>query len=157
MPRPVRREILWGTMAWHGRRRSYVFRVDPDGLLAIRLGNPLSWTAFFAIVVGSFLVLNRSLGLGSILLGGALGFAVLGILDRAIARALATQLKERILKSNMNVFLPMADWKGARLEETAVRTYVSLGLTGEGARIAIRRPVPPRARLALDGFLRGRG
>lgn len=93
MGRPVRRAILWGTMAVGGdKRRSYVFRVDPAGLLAIRIGNPLSWLTFFLIVLLFFLVLPPTpFAIGRILGGGAVGMTVLGLVDRAIARAAATQ------------------------------------------------------------------
>jgi hypothetical protein len=154
MGKSIHREILWGTMAYSDRRRSYLFRVDPDGLVAIRVGNPLSWTAFFVVVIGSFVALNRSLGLAALLLGGAVGFAVLGLLDQVIARSIATQPKERVLRSMMNVFLAKEDWEGAALEESPSHTYVTLPHGGRLVKIAIRRPGPPHARRVLDSFLR---
>ncbi len=133
-----------------GKRRAYLFRIDPAGLIAIRIGNPLSWTAFFAIVVLFFIFLGRTaLGWASLVAGAAVGMAVLGVTDRVIARAVATQPRDRVLKASMNVFLPKGSWANVRLEEGQGFTYVDLPLETTRARIAIREPRPPAARALL--------
>ncbi|MGQ0797310.1 MAG: hypothetical protein ACT4OI_05555 [Methanobacteriota archaeon] len=157
MGRGVRRPILWGTMAvGGGKRRSYVFRVDPAGLLAVRIGTPLSWSAFFVIVLGTYVVLGpTALGLGSLLAGAAMGMAVLGVLDRAIARAAAAQPRDQVLRSAMNVFVSKEDWSSARFEEGRGHTYVEVTSQGRPIRVAIGRPRPPAAREALRSLLPG--
>ncbi len=133
-----------------GRRRAYLFRLDPTGLIAIRIGNPLSWTAFFAIVVLFFTFLGKTaLGWASLIAGAAVGMAVLGLTDRAIARAVATQPRDRVLKASMNVFLPAAAWTNAHLEEGRGFTFVDIPLDSTRARIAIREPRPPAAHALL--------
>ena len=157
MGRALRRAILWGTMTvGGGKRRSYVFRVDPAGLLAIRIGNPLSWFAFFLIVLLFFLALPPTpFALGPILGGGAAGMAVLGLVDRAIARAAATQPREQAIKSPMNAFLQKEDLAAARFEEGAGHTFLELTSQGRPMRLAISRPRPPAARAALRPLVPG--
>ncbi len=156
MGRAKRRAILWGTMILaRGKRRSYVFRVEPNGLLAIRVGNPLSWLAFFTIVLAFYILLRGTpIGLASLFAGGAVGFAVLGTLDKAIARAVATQPQETLMRSHMNLFLPSEEWRAARVEEAGPLTRLHLSHSKTEVRITIHRPRPPHARRFLGPLLR---
>jgi len=151
MGRAVRRSILWGTMAiGSSKRRSYLFRVDPAGLVAVRVGNPFSWSAFFGIVLACFWLLGSTpIGWASLLAGGGVGFVALGILNRGIARGIASQTRERVLRSTMNTFLPKEDWRGAKMAEGQGYTFIELTSLDRAVRIAIVRPRRARARELL--------
>ncbi len=138
----------------NGKRRRYLFRVDPKGLLAIRVGNPLSWSAFFVAVLISYIFMRATpLGPATLLVGGAIGMAGLGSLDRALARAVASQPQEEVLKSPMNLFLAREAWECPEVEDAgrAIRLRFTRG--DEEARITISRPRPAVARRALEPLL----
>jgi hypothetical protein len=154
MPRPRRRAILRGMMLVEGsRRRRFLFRVDADGLLAVRIGNPLAFSAFLGILLLAYLIGWPILGPASLLAGGALGLAALGVLDNAIARTVAGQPREAVLRSRMNLFLSRADLRAATVKEGVRVTH--LETTYQGARVAvdITRPVPGAARKELEPLL----
>lgn len=135
------------------RRRRFLFRVDPDGLLAVRIGSPLAFSAFLGIVLLAYLIGWSVLGLGSVLGGGAVGLLALGLLDDAIARAVAGQPRDAITRSRMNLFLSRDDLRRASVEE-GVRV-TRLEAHHEGARVVldITRPVPAEARKQLSPLL----
>ncbi len=151
MPRAVRRAILWGTMAiGTGKRRRYLFRVDPDGLVAVRVGNPLALTTFFLVLYLFFFFLWDAVGVASLLAGGALGMFFVGVLDNVIARGVASQPREAVLKSRMNYFVSAESFREAEIEETPALTHLRLRDHDRMLRVAIRRPAPPAVRAVLE-------
>lgn len=157
MGRALRRAIVWGTMVLgEGKRRRYLFRIDPRGILAIRVGNPLSWSTFFVALLLSYIFMRATpLGPATLLVGGALGMLALGSLDRALARAVASQPQEEVLKSPMNLFLPRKAWDSAEVEDLGRALRLRFHHGGREARITISRPRPTVARQALEPLLSG--
>ncbi len=154
MPRPRRRAILRGSMLLEGsRRRRFLFRVDPDGLLAVRIGNPLAFSAFVGIVLLAYLVGWPILGPASILAGGALGLAALGVLENSIARAVAGQPREAALKSRMNLYLSREDLRDAKMREGVRVTHLETTYQGARVDVDITSPMPEEARRHLAPLL----
>lgn len=157
MPRVQRRAILRGTMILEGsRRRRFLFRVDPDGLLAVRIGSPLAFSAFLGILLLAYLLGWSTLGAGSLLAGGAAGLLALGLMDDAIARAVAGQPREAVMRSRMNVFLTRDDLRRASIEEGARVTRLEASHEGVRVVLDITRPPPGEARKQLGPFLPSR-
>lgn len=155
MPRPRRRAVLRGTMLLEGfRRRRFLFRVDPDGLLAIRIGNPLAFSAFLGILLLAYLVGWPALGPAALLAGGALGLLALGFIDNSIARAVAGQPREAVLRSRMNLFFSRADLRDADVTPGVRVTRVEAIHEGARAVIDITRPLPDAAQRELAPLLR---
>ncbi len=154
MPKAQARAVLRGTMlAAAGKRRRYLFRVDRAGLLAVRVGNPLSFTGFFAVVLLFYWFLWGSLGYAALLAGGAVGMAALGVLDDVVARAVAGQPRETVLKSRMNLFVPRESLREVEIREVGRYTRLELTDRGQPVRITITRPAPPVPRELLEPFL----
>jgi hypothetical protein len=134
----------------NGPRRRFVFRVEPAGLLAIRVGNPFAWFSFAAVLVATYLLLRwTALGYASLLLGAALGLLALGLVDRAIARGLATQTRDRLVRSAMNLYLPEESLRSGRLTELGYYTELRAEHAGRAVHILFSRPRPPGARHLL--------
>ncbi len=154
MSRSVRRPILWGTLTFQGgRRRRYLFRVDPEGILAVRIGNPFSFTVLFLVLYASFAFGWDRLGVGSLLLGGAVGMGMVGVLDSAIARGVASQPRDAVLRSQMNHFFPSSEIETAAIGETRFLTHMRFTDEDRTVKIAIRRPAPS----AVHSILASRG
>lgn len=157
MARLQRRTLLRGTMLVEGsRRRRFLFRVDPDGLLAVRIGSPLAFSAFLGLLLLSYLVGWATVGPAALLAGGALGLLALGLLDDAIARAVAGQPREAVVRSRMNVFLSRQDLRGASLEEGVRVTRVEATHDGGRVIVDITRPLPAETRKTLQPLLADR-
>ncbi len=127
-----------------GKRRLYLFRVEPTGLLAIRVGTPFAWFVLVGSVLGFFILLGpTAVGpVGSVLAGGAVGFATLGYTNRVIARAVASRPRDWILRQTMSVFLPGEELAAARIRETSRYTTVNTSHEGTPLSIAIDSPRP---------------
>ncbi len=137
-----------------GRRRRFLFRIEPSGVLAIRVGSPVSWTAFFALVLGGYLLLRGTpAGSAGALAGGAVGMLALGVLDRSLARAVASQPRERVLRSNMNLFLAQDSMKDAVVRPSGRALSLRVDYEGRVARINITRPSPDEAIQLLRSLL----
>ncbi len=151
MARGKERPVVWGTMAiGEGRRRRFLFRIEPSGVLAIRVGSPVSWTAFFALVLGGYLLLRGTpAGSAGALAGGAVGMLALGVL----ARAVASQPRERVLRSNMNLFLAQDSMKDAVVRPSGRALSLRVDYEGRVARINITRPSPDEAIQLLRSLL----
>jgi hypothetical protein len=152
---PKVRPLLWGSMVvGAGKRRIYLFRLEPAGLLAIRVGFPISWFGFAGCVVGFYVLLNSTvLGWSSLIAGAAAGFVVLGLLDRFLARAVATQTRERVLQSSMNLYFDFETLGEVQFQESPSRTYLRFKWREFDVRVEINRPAPPAARNALGSLL----
>jgi hypothetical protein len=154
MPRPQRRAILRGTMLLEGsRRRRFLFRVDPDGLLAVRIGSPLAFSAFLGALLLSYLLGWGALGPAALLAGGAIGLLALGLLDDAIARAVAGQPREAVIRSRMNVFLTKEDFREASIQEGVRVTRLEATHAGARVEVDIVRPPPGDAGKQLRPLL----
>ena len=154
MPRRQPRSILRGTLLIGGsRRRRFLFRLDPDRILAVRIGSPFAFSAFLGILLAAYLVGWPLIGPPSLLAGGAVGLAALGLLDNGIARAVAGQPREAVLKSPMNVFLPRDALRQASVRGETGVTRVEGSHDGKRFVLDITRPDPSEARKQLAPFL----
>lgn len=154
MARARRRVVLRGTLLLQGRkRRRFLFRLDPDGVLAVRIGSPLAFSAFLAVLLFSYLIGWRALGAASLLAGGAIGLAALGLLDNAISMTVLGQPREAVLKSPMNVFLKREAFRDATLEQGARITRVRGTHEGKEFVLDVTRPNPAEARRQLAPFI----
>lgn len=157
MARAKRRAVLRGTLLLGGRkRRRFVFRIDPDGILAVRIGSPLAFSAFLGILLISYLAGWPTLGPASLLAGGAIGLAALGLLDTGIAMAVASQPRDAVLKSPMNVFLPKEGLQAASAEAGLRALRVQGSYDGKDFVLDVIRPHPEEARRQLASLLADR-
>jgi hypothetical protein len=157
MARAKRHALLRGTFLISGRkRRRFVFRIDPDGILAVRIGSPLAFSAFLGILLLSYFVGWPTLGWASLLAGGAIGLATLGLLDNGIAMAVAAQPRNAVLKSPMNVFLPKDALRGASVEAGVRVLRVEGSREGTKFVLDVIRPDPGEARRQLAPLLETR-
>ncbi len=81
--------------------------------------------------------------------GAAVGFILLGVLDRVLALAVATQTRERVLKSAMNLYFEFAQLGEIQVQESAARTYLQFRWNEFQVHVEISRPAPPGARAVL--------
>ncbi len=155
MARMQRRALLRGTLLIGGsKRRRFLFRLDPDGILAVRIGSPLAFSAFLGVLLLAFLAGWPVLGPVSLLAGGAIGLAALGVIDDGIARAVAGQPREAVLKSRMNVFLPNDSLREATMKEGVRVLRLEGSHDGSAFVLDVTRPDPPRAKERLAFLLR---
>jgi hypothetical protein len=132
-----------------------VFRIDPDGILAVRIGSPLSFSAFLGILLLVYWVGSPIVGLASLLPGGALGLAALGLVDLGIARAVAAQPRTAVLKSPMNVFLPAKALEDASIREGVRVTRIEGTSGGNAFVLDVTHPNPTETRKLLSRLVRG--
>lgn len=153
------RALLWGTMrVGAAKRRFYLFRIEPQGVLAIRVGFPLAWFALFGSVVLFYVTLSTTiLGVGAIIAGAAVGLAAMGLLNRAIALGVATQTRERVLASAMNLYFETSQMGEVQFQESASRTYLRWRWRDATVEARIDRPAPPEARRLLASGLQIEG
>jgi len=110
----------------------------------------MSWFGFAGTVAVFYLLLKPTvLGWSSLVAGAAVGFILLGLLDRLIARGVATQTRERVLKSVMNMYFPYESLGEMQVQESASRTYLKFHWQKSEVRVEINRPSPPAARATL--------
>jgi hypothetical protein len=157
MARMQRRALLRGTLLiGASKRRRFLFRIDPDGIVAVRIGSPLAFSAFLGVLLLAYVAGWPVLGPASLLAGGALGLAALGVIDDGIARAVAGQPREAVLKSRMNVFLPKDSLRTAKVREGMHVLRVEGSNEGAAFLLDITRPDPPIARERLASYLADR-
>lgn len=157
MPRVQRRATLRGTLLiGTSKRRRFLFRLDPDGILAVRIGSPLAFSAFLGILLLAYIIGWPILGPASLLAGGAVGLAALGLIDEGITRTVAGQPREAVLRSRMNVFLSRDALRSASIKEGAHVTRVRGVSEGVEFVLDVTRPDPTAVRMLLAPLIRGR-
>jgi len=157
MPKRQRRPIVRGTLLiGRSKRRRFVFRLDPDGILAVRIGSPLAFSAFLGILLLVYWVGSPIVGPASLLAGGALGLAALGLIDVGIARAVAAQPRDAVLKSPMNLFLPANALGDAFLQEGVRVTRIEGTSEGNAFVLDVTHPNPTEARRLLSPLVKER-
>ncbi len=157
MPKRQRRAIVRGTLLFgSSKRRRFLFRLDPDGILAVRIGSPLAFSAFLGTLLLVYLLGSPIVGPASLLAGGALGLAALGLIDVGIAKAVAGQPRAAVLKSPMHVFLPAKALEDASLEEGVRVTRIQGTSDGNDFVLDVTRPKPSEARKLLSHLVKER-